>query len=167
MRRSHLLEYEWNEAAGRQGFEQALRLCDELAKHPSGRLSGVIAPAQIDTCTEDLLRDSVAAARERGLPFTVHCAQAVAEFQEMVRDLSVDPGVAAGAPAPEPAATGAKGPAGGRRGKRCSRARQRARPERCRPGPGRSGRSRTRRRRVAQSERPRCGAWSWRAARPC
>jgi cytosine/adenosine deaminase-related metal-dependent hydrolase len=85
VRRPHLLEYEWNEQAGRQRFEQALRLCDGLAKHPSGRLSGMIAPAQIDTCTEDLLRDSVAAARERRLPFTVHCAQAVSEFYEIVR----------------------------------------------------------------------------------
>ena len=71
VRRPHLLEYEWNEAAGRRGFEEALKLCDQLAKHPSGRLSGMVSPAQIDTCTEDLLRDSVAAARERGLPFTV------------------------------------------------------------------------------------------------
>jgi cytosine/adenosine deaminase-related metal-dependent hydrolase len=91
VRRSHLLEYEWNEAAGRQAFEEALRLCDDLAKHPSGRLSGMISPAQIDTCTEDLLRDSVAAARERGLPFTVHCAQAAAEFHEMVRRHGITP----------------------------------------------------------------------------
>ena len=91
VRRSHLLEYEWNEAAGRQAFEEALRLCDDLAKHPSGRLSGMISPAQIDTCTEDLLRDSVAAARERGLPFTVHCAQAAGEFHEMVRRHGITP----------------------------------------------------------------------------
>jgi 5-methylthioadenosine/S-adenosylhomocysteine deaminase len=91
VRRSHLLEYEWNEPAGRQRFEEAVRLCDEVAKHPSGRLSGMISPAQIDTCTEDLLRDSAAAARERGLPFTVHCAQAVAEFHEMVRRHGVTP----------------------------------------------------------------------------
>lgn len=91
MRRSHLIEYEWNETAGRQGFESALRFCDGLAKHPSGRLSGMISPAQIDTCTEDLLRDSVAAARERGLPFTVHCAQAAGEFHEMVRRHGVTP----------------------------------------------------------------------------
>ena len=91
VRRSHLLEYEWNEAAGRQGFEEALRLCDDLAKHPSGRLTGMISPAQIDTCTEDLLRDSVAAARERGLPFTVHCAQAAGEFHEMVRRHGITP----------------------------------------------------------------------------
>ena len=91
VRRSHLLEYEWNEAAGRETFESALRFCDALAKHPSGRLSGMISPAQIDTCTEDLLRDSVAAARERGLPFTVHCAQAAGEFHEMVRRHGVTP----------------------------------------------------------------------------
>ena len=91
VRRSHLLEYEWNEQAGRQKFEEALRLCDQLGKHPSGRLSGLVSPMQIDTCTEDLLRDSVAAARERGLPFTVHCAQAVGEFYEMVRRHGITP----------------------------------------------------------------------------
>ncbi|HYB44065.1 MAG TPA: N-ethylammeline chlorohydrolase, partial [Candidatus Methylomirabilis sp.] len=55
VRRSHLLEYEWNEPAGRQKFDEALRLCGEIARHPSGRLSAMISPAQIDTCTEDLL----------------------------------------------------------------------------------------------------------------
>ena len=91
VRRPHLLEYEWNEQAGRQKFEDALGLCDQLASHPSGRLSGMISPAQIDTCTEDLLRDSIAAARQRGLPFTVHCAQAVGEFYEMVRRHGITP----------------------------------------------------------------------------
>jgi len=91
VRRPDLLEYEWNEDAGRRGLGEALKLCDSLATHPSGRLSGMISPAQIDTCTEDLLRDSVAAARERKLPFTVHTAQAVAEFYEMVRRHGVTP----------------------------------------------------------------------------
>lgn len=91
VRRSHLLEYEWNEAAGRAAFESALRLVDEIAKHPSGRLSGMISPAQIDTCTEDLLRDSMAAARDRNLPFTVHTAQAAGEFHEMTRRHGITP----------------------------------------------------------------------------
>jgi cytosine/adenosine deaminase-related metal-dependent hydrolase len=91
VRRPHLLEYEWNETAGRRAFDEALRFCDGLARHPSGRLSGMVSPAQIDTCTEDLLRDSVAAARERRLPFTVHCAQAAGEFHEMVRRHGVTP----------------------------------------------------------------------------
>ena len=78
------LKYRWDEAAGRRGMDAALALIDEAAAHPSGRLSGVVSPAQIDTCTPDLLRDSFAAAAARDVPLTVHCAQSVNEFKEMV-----------------------------------------------------------------------------------
>ncbi len=81
----HELKYRWDEAAGRRAFDDALRLIDDADAHPSGRLSGVIAPAQIDTCTEELLRDSLAAARERRRPFTTHASQSVVEFETMVR----------------------------------------------------------------------------------
>ena len=40
---------------------------------------------QIENCTAELLRDSHDAARERGIPFTVHIAQSVIEVQEMIR----------------------------------------------------------------------------------
>jgi cytosine/adenosine deaminase-related metal-dependent hydrolase len=79
------LKYDWDEPAGRRGFDGALALIDQAVRHPSGRLSGIVCPSQIDTCTEDLFRDSIAAAAERNLPFTTHCAQAVNEFQEMVK----------------------------------------------------------------------------------
>ena len=91
IRGTHLLDYIWDEKAGVEGFERALQLIDTLASHPSGRLSGIVYPAQIDTCTESLLRDSAAAARERGLPFTTHCSQSVLEFQEMVRRHGITP----------------------------------------------------------------------------
>jgi 5-methylthioadenosine/S-adenosylhomocysteine deaminase len=80
-----VLGYAWDEARGRAGFEAALALIDRALDHPSGRLSGVVSPMQIDTCTAELLRDSRAAARERGLPFTVHVAQSVGEVHEMIR----------------------------------------------------------------------------------
>jgi 5-methylthioadenosine/S-adenosylhomocysteine deaminase len=79
------LKYAWDEKRGRANFEAALRLVDEVRGHPSGRLSGIVSPMQIDTCAPDLLRDGVAASRERKLPFTVHIAQAVSEVQEMIR----------------------------------------------------------------------------------
>jgi cytosine/adenosine deaminase-related metal-dependent hydrolase len=79
------LKFEWDEARGRDAFARALALVDRAAGHPSGRLSGVVSPMQIDTCTADLLRDSREAARERGIPFTVHIAQSVAEVHEMIR----------------------------------------------------------------------------------
>jgi len=79
------LQYAWDEARGREGFATALALIDSAVRHPSGRLSGVVSPMQIDTCTADLLRDSRDAAGERGLPFTVHVAQSVSEVREMIR----------------------------------------------------------------------------------
>jgi cytosine/adenosine deaminase-related metal-dependent hydrolase len=79
------LEYDWDEGRGRAGFAAALSLIDRAREHPCGRLSGVVSPMQIDTCTEGLLRDSRDAARGRGLPFTLHVAQSVVEVREMIR----------------------------------------------------------------------------------
>jgi len=78
------LKFEWDEARGRAGFETALALIDRAVRHPSKRLSGVVSPMQIDTCTAELLRDSGDAARERGLPLTVHVAQSVSEVHEII-----------------------------------------------------------------------------------
>ena len=84
-RDGHLLEYEWDEKAGRAGFERAQRLIELARQHPSGRLSGMLSPAQIDTCSADLIRDSYDYATERNLPLQIHAAQSVNEFHEMVR----------------------------------------------------------------------------------
>jgi cytosine/adenosine deaminase-related metal-dependent hydrolase len=79
----HSLGFDWDEARGRKGLEAALALVDGLPKH--GMLSGVISPMQIENCSDDLLRDSFAAARERNIPFTLHVAQGVLEHLEMVK----------------------------------------------------------------------------------
>jgi 5-methylthioadenosine/S-adenosylhomocysteine deaminase len=79
------LQYSWDEIGARRGFDDALVLIDEAIRHPSGRLSGIVCPSQIDTCTQDLLHDSYEAACEKNLPFTTHCAQSVNEFHEMVK----------------------------------------------------------------------------------
>ena len=79
------LKFAWDEARGREGLATALEVIECATRHPSGRLSGVVSPMQIENCTADLLRDSYAAARERGIPFTVHIAQSVLEVQEMIR----------------------------------------------------------------------------------
>jgi cytosine/adenosine deaminase-related metal-dependent hydrolase len=81
----HLVEYEWNEAAGEKAMTEALSLIERAEQHPSGRLFGMVVPAQIDTCSETLLRDSFAAAKARGLAWQIHAAQSVNEFHEMTR----------------------------------------------------------------------------------
>ncbi len=79
------LKFSWDEARGRAGFASALELIDRVTRHPSGRLSGVVSPMQIENCTAELLRDSREAASERRIPFTVHIAQSVNEVHEMIR----------------------------------------------------------------------------------
>ena len=84
-RNGYTVEYELDDAAGRKAMEAALAVVDEAVKHPSGRLSGLVCPAQIDTCSEELIRASIAAAKKRGLPIQIHAAQSISEFHEMVR----------------------------------------------------------------------------------
>jgi 5-methylthioadenosine/S-adenosylhomocysteine deaminase len=81
----HGFGFDWDEARGRRGMEAALAFIDGLAGHPSGRLSGVVSPMQIENCSDDLLRDSFEAATERKVPFTLHVSQGVLEVQEMIR----------------------------------------------------------------------------------
>lgn len=87
----HELKYDWNPENGRKGFEKARRIIDLANQHPSGRLSGMVCPAQIDTCTPELIRDSFDYAVEKNLPFQIHAAQAVTEFHEMQRRHGLTP----------------------------------------------------------------------------
>lgn len=84
MEAGHKLGHTWNEAAGPKGMAEAEAFMAQAERHPSGRLSGMYSPGTIDTCTEELLRDTVAAARASGRPYTTHIAQSVVEFHLMV-----------------------------------------------------------------------------------
>ena len=82
----HLLEYDWSDSErGPDGFKAAKRLIDLANQHPSGRLTGMLAPAQIDTVSPELLRQTHDYAEERNLPLQIHAAQSVNEHIEMVR----------------------------------------------------------------------------------
>jgi cytosine/adenosine deaminase-related metal-dependent hydrolase len=81
----HSIDYEWDAARGRASFDNAARLIELARQHPSGRLTGMLCPAQIDTCTAELLRDSHDLAVQRRLQLQIHVAQSVAEFHEIFR----------------------------------------------------------------------------------
>jgi len=90
-RNGHTLEYEWDLEAGRRAFETARRLIDLANQHPSGRLSGMVMPSQIDTCTPELIRDAHALAVQRRLPMQIHAAQSINEFHEIWRRHGMTP----------------------------------------------------------------------------
>src|SRR3954451_14673318 len=79
------VDNEWDRAEGRPGLEAATAFVERLRGRASGRVQGFLAPAQVDTCSEALLRDSKAAANDLGVPISLHASQGVWEFQEMTR----------------------------------------------------------------------------------
>ncbi len=79
----HSLEYDWDIDAGCKAFSTARKIVEFAVNHPSGRLSAVVAPSQVDTCSESLLRDSHAFAQDHNLSWTIHAAQSITEFHEM------------------------------------------------------------------------------------
>jgi cytosine/adenosine deaminase-related metal-dependent hydrolase len=79
------VDYAWDPDDGRPGFEAATAYVERLRGRADGRVQGFLAPAQVDTCSEALLRDSRAAADDLGVPISLHASQGVWEFHEMTR----------------------------------------------------------------------------------
>jgi cytosine/adenosine deaminase-related metal-dependent hydrolase len=79
------VKYAWDEEAGVRGMERAIRFIEEHDGAQNGRIKGFLSPAQVDTCTEELLRKSREAATSLGVPLALHTSQSVNEFLEMTR----------------------------------------------------------------------------------
>lgn len=91
VRDGRVLDHAWSAERGRRGFEQACATLDRVRAHASGRLCGMVFPAQVDTVGEGLMREARAEAHHRGLVFQTHCAQSVPEFRTMVARTGATP----------------------------------------------------------------------------
>ncbi len=81
----HELRYESDSQAGQRSFDAARQAINLANQHPSGRLSGMVCPAQIDTCSAALIKDAHDYATQYNLPLQIHAAQSVNEFLEIYR----------------------------------------------------------------------------------
>lgn len=81
----HVVSYDWSKDGGQKAMAEAMAFIDKATGHDSGRITGMVAPSQIDTCTAELIRDSHSEARRRGIPMQIHAAQSVVEFHEITR----------------------------------------------------------------------------------
>lgn len=81
----HELTYAPELDGGKSAFEAAIGLTEQTRAHPCGRLSAMIAPMAIDTCSIELIRAGLELARREKLPFQLHAGEAMAEFLEMTR----------------------------------------------------------------------------------
>ena len=79
------VKYAWDEVAGLRAMDRAIRFIEEHDGLDNGRIKGFLSPAQIDTCSEDLLRRSRQAATSMRVPLALHTSQSVNEFLEITR----------------------------------------------------------------------------------
>jgi len=85
------MEYDWNEEAGIKGFHKAVDLIERIDGRANGRIKGFLTPAQVDTCTEELLRMSREASDRMQVPLALHVSQSVFEFDAMVQRHGMTP----------------------------------------------------------------------------
>ncbi len=77
--------WEWDEEAGRRGLRRAVEFFDKHDGAHGGLVRCYFAPAQVDTCTPELLREAKQRADDAQRPFTLHTSQSVVEFNEMLQ----------------------------------------------------------------------------------
>ena len=79
------LKYRWADDDGRKAMDLALKTMDQAEANNSGRLTGMISPMAVDTCSVELIRESLAEARRRKRPMQLHVGEAAIEFHEISR----------------------------------------------------------------------------------
>jgi 5-methylthioadenosine/S-adenosylhomocysteine deaminase len=80
-----------DEAAGRKELDGALAFIRRVDGTVNGRVRGLLAPREVETCSLDLLRATRAAANELRLPIVTHAAYNVIEFYEILREHRMTP----------------------------------------------------------------------------
>jgi 5-methylthioadenosine/S-adenosylhomocysteine deaminase len=80
-----------DEASGVKEFESAMAFVQRIDGCAGGRVRGLLAPREVETCSLDLLRATRKAADELRLPIVTHAAYNVIEFYEIVREHRMTP----------------------------------------------------------------------------
>src|SRR2546421_620949 len=80
-----------DEPAGRKEFDGALAFIRRVNGGVGGRVRGLLAPREVETCSLELLRATRAAADELRLPIVTHAAYNVIEFYELLREHRMTP----------------------------------------------------------------------------
>ena len=85
------LQWDPDEQSGSVGLQRALAFARDHDGSHDGRIRCLLYPAQLDTCSVDLLRETRRAADESGLGITLHAAMNMIEFQKMLREHRLTP----------------------------------------------------------------------------
>jgi cytosine/adenosine deaminase-related metal-dependent hydrolase len=79
------LEYDWDDERGSKGLEAAITFVKKYDGACQGRLSALLYPGHVDSCTPALLRDTKKAAQETGARIQIHATINLFEFHTVMR----------------------------------------------------------------------------------
>ena len=80
-----------DEAAGHREFEAAIEFVRRVDGGAGGRVRGLLAPREVETCSLDLLRATRKAADDLRVPIATHAAYNVHEFFQIVTEHRLTP----------------------------------------------------------------------------
>ncbi len=80
------LQFDDDPASGSAGLQRALEFAREHDSSFGGRIRAMLYPAQLDTCSVELLKETRRAATEHGLRISLHAAMNMLEFQKVMRE---------------------------------------------------------------------------------
>jgi len=80
-----------DEAAGQREFEAAIEFVWRVDGGAGGRVRGLLAPREVETCSLDLLRATRKAADDLRMPIVTHAAYNVHEFFQIVTEHRLTP----------------------------------------------------------------------------
>jgi cytosine/adenosine deaminase-related metal-dependent hydrolase len=80
------LQFDDDAGSGSAGLKRALEFAQQHDGAYGGRIRAMLYPAQLDTCSVQLLKETRQAATEHGLRISLHAAMNMLEFQKMMRE---------------------------------------------------------------------------------
>ena len=83
--------YDTDTSAGEKGLDEAVGFVRTYDGSAGGRLRGMLNAAQVETCSEPLLRAAKAAARDLGVPIHTHAGGNMIEFQRIMEEYRKTP----------------------------------------------------------------------------
>ena len=83
--RAGRLEYDWNDERGSEGLKRAVAFAKKYNGACNGRMSTMLFPGHVDTCTPELLQATRKAAREIGVRAQIHATINLFEFHTVLQ----------------------------------------------------------------------------------
>jgi cytosine/adenosine deaminase-related metal-dependent hydrolase len=79
------LEYDWDDERGNKGLKTAVDFTKRFNGGCSGRMTTMLFPGHVDSCTPQLLKDTKKAAREAGVRIQIHATINLFEFHTVMQ----------------------------------------------------------------------------------